>query len=79
VNDVVAATGLRQSNVSAHLACLWGCGLAARERVGREMHYRLVPGVAELLAAVDDVLFAAGTTVGACPRYGIGEHPEESA
>jgi ArsR family transcriptional regulator, cadmium/lead-responsive transcriptional repressor len=30
VNDVVEATGLAQPNVSAHLACLWDCGLVAR-------------------------------------------------
>ena len=26
------ATGLAQPNVSAHLACLWECGLSERER-----------------------------------------------
>src|SRR5687767_10329958 len=70
VSDVVAATGLTQSNVSGHLACLWDCGLVARERRGREIHYRLVPGVGELLAAADAVLARAGQTVGACPRFG---------
>jgi len=70
VSDVVEATGLTQSNVSGHLACLWDCGLVARERRGREIHYGLVPGVAELLAAADAVLDHAGETVGACPRFG---------
>jgi DNA-binding transcriptional ArsR family regulator len=70
VNDIVAATGLSQSNVSAHLACLWDCGLVARQRHGREVHYRLLPGVAELLTAADQILDRAGTTIGACPRYG---------
>lgn len=72
VSDVVAATGLTQPNVSMHLACLWECGLVAREKRGREVFYRLVPGVAELLAAADVVLTQAGETVGACPRYGSG-------
>jgi hypothetical protein len=35
-------------------------------------HSRLVPGVAEVLAAADRVLAVAGETVGACPRYGAG-------
>ena len=70
VSDVVATTGLTQPNVSMHLACLWECGLVAREKRGREVYYRLIPGVAELLAAADRVLGQAGETVGACPRYG---------
>lgn len=70
VTDLVRATGLSQPNTSAHLACLWECGLVARERRGREVHYRLVDGVANLLAAADAVLVRAGETVGACPRYG---------
>ena len=72
VSDVVAATGLTQPNVSMHLACLWECGLVARDRRGREVYYRLIEGVADLLAAADAVLAVAGETVGACPRYGSG-------
>jgi DNA-binding transcriptional ArsR family regulator len=70
VSDVVDATGLTQPNVSAHLSCLWDCGLVARERKGREVHYRLVDGVEELLAAADAVVAVAGTTIGACPNFG---------
>ncbi len=72
VSDIVEATGLAQPNVSAHLACLWDCGLVARERRGREVHYRLIEGVAELLEAADRILLTAGDTVGACPNYGPG-------
>ena len=72
VSDIVEATGLAQPNVSAHLACLWDCGLVARERRGREVHYRLIEGVAELLQAADRILLTAGETVGACPNYGSG-------
>ena len=70
VSDIVDTTGLTQSNVSRHLACLWDCGLVARHRRGREVYYRLVEGVADLLSATDRVLVEAGDTVGACPRYG---------
>lgn len=68
VSDVVAATGLSQPNASSHLACLWECGLVARERRGREVYYRLIDGVADLFVAADAVLAVAGDTVGACPR-----------
>jgi ArsR family transcriptional regulator, cadmium/lead-responsive transcriptional repressor len=71
VSDVVAATGLSQPNASMHLNCLWGCGLVARERRGREVFYRLVGGVADVFASADRVLDEAGETVGACPRYGV--------
>jgi ArsR family transcriptional regulator, cadmium/lead-responsive transcriptional repressor len=69
VSDLVEATKLSQPNVSAHLACLWECGLVARERRGREIHYRLIPGMQQLFRATDGVLAKAGETVGACPRY----------
>lgn len=72
VTDLVGSTGLSQPNVSMHLACLWECGLVAREKRGREVYYRLVPGVGELFGAADAVLATAGRTVGACPRYGGG-------
>ena len=72
VGDVVAATGLPQPSVSTHLTCLWECGLAARERRGREVYYRLLDGVDELLSAADGILERAGRTVGACPKYGHG-------
>ena len=70
VSDLVAETGLSQPNASMHLACLWECGLVAREKRGREVYYRLIDGVAELLSAAELILAEAGATVGACPRYG---------
>lgn len=73
VSDLVGATGLSQPNVSRHLACLWGCGLVAREKRGREVHYWLIEGVSELLGAVETVLDEAGETVGACSLNEKGE------
>ncbi len=70
VADIVLATGLAQPNVSAHLACLWDCGLVERERRGREVHYWLVDGVTELLGAADAILAETGSSVGACKNYG---------
>jgi DNA-binding transcriptional ArsR family regulator len=70
VTDLAARTGLAQPNVSKHLACLWDCGLVERERRGAEVHYRLVPGLREVLDSADGVLAATGERVRACPRYG---------
>ena len=76
VSELVERTGLSQPNVSKHLACLWGCGLVARERRGREVFYRSIEGLDELLAAADAVLERAGETIGACPLADvtIGRH-----
>ena len=41
VTEICEATGLGQSNVSNHLACLSGCRLVSRERHGRFVRYRL--------------------------------------
>jgi DNA-binding transcriptional ArsR family regulator len=79
VSDLVAASGLTQSNVSRHLACLWECGLVERERRGREIHYRLVDGLEELLTAADRVLERTGDRVMACPRYGMLASRREAA
>ena len=72
VTDVVAATGMSQPNASTHLACLWECGLAERERRGREVHYSLAAGVEELLAVADALLDRAGERIESCPNYGRG-------
>ncbi|HEX2187325.1 MAG TPA: metalloregulator ArsR/SmtB family transcription factor [Longimicrobiaceae bacterium] len=69
VGEVVEATGLGQSNVSNHLACLLGCGLVAREPRGRRAFYRLADErVDELLALADTLLAEVAPGVGDCPR-----------
>jgi DNA-binding transcriptional ArsR family regulator len=70
VSDLVQTTGLTQSNVSKQLACLWDCGLVERERRGREIHYRLVEGLEDLLRAAGAVLEETGSRVMSCPRFG---------
>ena len=76
VTDVVAATGMSQPNASTHLACLWECGLAERERRGREVHYWLADGVEGLLAVADALLDRAGERIASCPNYGRGRRRE---
>jgi DNA-binding transcriptional ArsR family regulator len=71
VNEVVAATGLSQPNVSKHLACLRDCGLVCAERSGRSVSYQLAGvGVEALLQAAERLLGDVGVKVSACPTYG---------
>ena len=79
VSDLVETTGLTQSNVSKHLACLWDCGLVDRERHGREIHYSLVFGLNDVLAATDVVLKRTGERVMSCPRYGRAAVSKDAA
>lgn len=71
VGEVVEMTGLGQSNVSNHLACLKDCGLVASEKRGRFVHYRLSdPRVAELLFLSETLLAEVAQGVYACTHYG---------
>jgi DNA-binding transcriptional ArsR family regulator len=57
VSEIVEATGLSQSNISNHLACLRDCGLVTAEQDGRYVRYRLSdPRVEQLLALADELL-----------------------
>lgn len=70
VGELVEATGLGQSNVSNHLACLLDCGLVARDQRGRYAFYALADGrVTELLALADGLLADVAEGFYACTRY----------
>lgn len=70
VGDIVEETGLGQSNVSNHLACLLDCGLVVREQRGRFVFYRLSDGrVSELLRMADELLEEVAVGLEACRRY----------
>lgn len=72
VSDLVAATGLTQSNVSGHLACLKDCGLVVSRQEGRFVFYRLAdPQVAAVLAAADVVLSRHADRIAACINYNV--------
>ncbi|WP_137121293.1 ArsR/SmtB family transcription factor [Segeticoccus rhizosphaerae] len=76
VTDLVAQLGLAQSTVSAHVACLRGCGLVEGRPVGRQVFYRLVrPELLELFAAAEQLLAATGEAVSLCPNYGDPTRP----
>jgi DNA-binding transcriptional ArsR family regulator len=71
VTGIVEATGLGQSNVSNHLACLRDCGLVVRELDGRYTRYRLAERRVEtLLRTADEVLADVARGIYECTRYG---------
>jgi DNA-binding transcriptional ArsR family regulator len=70
VTEVVAATGLTQSNTSNHLSCLRDCGLVSREQEGRYVRYQLSDQrVAALLEEADALLADFARGVYECTRY----------
>lgn len=58
VSAIVEATGLPQSTVSNHLACLNGCGLLARRQQGKYAYYSHSDARVELLLRTGDDLMA---------------------
>jgi ArsR family transcriptional regulator, cadmium/lead-responsive transcriptional repressor len=72
VVDLTAHLGLAQSTVSAHLACLRGCGLITSRPQGRASVWSLTAAaeVLGLLAAAERLLAVTGDAVALCPTYG---------
>src|SRR3989304_1122212 len=71
--EIVAATGLSQSNVSNHLGCLRECGLVVCEQQGRYVRYQLSDTrVATILRLVEELLAEVAKGVYECTRY---NHP----
>lgn len=70
VSEIIAATGLTQSNVSNHLRCLSECGLVEGEQEGRFVHYHLSdPLVGQLLALADEILANVAKNIDQCKDY----------
>lgn len=70
VTALVERTGLTQSNVSNHLACLRDCGLVIASAQGRYVLYQLSDErVATLLSLASELLTETARGVDACPRY----------
>ncbi len=70
VREIVEVTGLGQSNVSNHLACLKDCGLVVCEKRGRHVHYGLSdPRIETILALSEAVLAEVARGVYECTRY----------
>jgi DNA-binding transcriptional ArsR family regulator len=78
VTEIVAATGLSQSNASNHLACLHDCGLVSREQAGRYVRYRLSDArVADLLGLADELLADVAKGIYECTRYPLPEAQDD--
>jgi DNA-binding transcriptional ArsR family regulator len=70
VSELVAATGLSQSNASNHLAYLRDCGLVAATQRGRFVTYQFSDSRIEtLLSLADEVLADVARGVYECTRY----------
>lgn len=70
VTEIVAATGMSQSNTSNHLGCLRDCGLVAAEQQGRYVTYRLSDDrVGDLLILAGSLLADVARGIYECTRY----------
>lgn len=67
-------TGLSQSNVSNHLACLKDCGLVLNRQEWRHVHYRISDEkILALLAVADEVVSDNAQRIADCVNYSISE------
>ncbi|MDO8674151.1 MAG: metalloregulator ArsR/SmtB family transcription factor [Dehalococcoidia bacterium] len=74
VSEIVAATGLSQSNVSNHLGCLRECGLVICEPQGRYVRYQLGDArIAMILRLSEELLADVAKGVYECTRYDLPE------
>ena len=70
VNEIVEVTGLTQSNVSNHLACLRCCDLVVSEQRGRYAFYRIKDArVEKFLDLADELLADVAKGVNECDNY----------
>lgn len=72
VTEIVASTGMSQSNTSNHLRCLRECGLVAAEQQGKYALYRLSDDrVGDLLAMTESLLSDVARGIYECTRYNL--------
>jgi DNA-binding transcriptional ArsR family regulator len=70
VTEIVTATGLTQSNVSNHLACLRDCGLVTARPRGRYVTYQFSDDrVGELIELAEALVADVARGVQQCTRY----------
>lgn len=79
VNEIVATTGLSQSNVSNHLGCLHCCDLVIRSQQGRYVYYQLADArVAKFLELADELLADVAKGVYECTHYDLAKEAKPS-
>ena len=76
VGEIAQATDTTVANVSAHLACLTGCGLIRGEKRGKYVYYRLQErGVRDLLRIAERMLARVAQQVYSCTHQDAnGKH-----
>jgi DNA-binding transcriptional ArsR family regulator len=80
VTELVTCTGLTQSNVSNHLACLRDCGLVTKEPRGRFAYYHLADvRIDALLQLAADVLGDTARGVESCADYIPAQAEEQTS
>jgi DNA-binding transcriptional ArsR family regulator len=71
VSELVEATGVAQSRVSNHLACLRWCRFVDAERQGRQVTYSISdPRLERLLAEARELVDANRNHLATCERIG---------
>lgn len=74
VSDLCEETGLSQSNVSNHLACLKDCGLVLNRQEWRHVFYRIADEkILHLLNVADEVVSENVQRISDCVNYCIHE------
>lgn len=78
VGEIVQKSGLSQSNVSNHLACLRDCGLVISSQRGKYVQYRISdPRVYELLNLAESLLADVARGMYECTHYRMEQPPHE--
>jgi DNA-binding transcriptional ArsR family regulator len=67
VNEIVAAVGATQANVSKHLALLAGAGILARQKEGQRVFYGTKDQLAMKLCALVHKHLSPGTPASSAP------------
>jgi ArsR family transcriptional regulator, cadmium/lead-responsive transcriptional repressor len=71
VSELISKTGLSQSRLSNHLACLRWCKIVEAERQGRNMIYSVTdPRLHALFAFTDDLVADKAEHLASCGRIG---------
>ncbi|WDL98795.1 ArsR/SmtB family transcription factor [Alicyclobacillus sp. ALC3] len=74
VSSLSAETGLSQSNVSNHLACLKDCGLVLNRQEWRHVYYRVADKkILHLLNVADEVVADNAQRIADCVNYCANE------
>ncbi len=66
VSEIVAMTGIEQSNVSHHMSCLLNCGFVSVRRKGKERVYAINPNVKQTVDSITSHIAAYKKRIISC-------------